>query len=248
MSPACPCSAAPAPAWRFALKAAELDDALMAETRAVADAERTQATAEGLVATSQEIGEMVVLIQSIAAQSNLLALNATIEAARAGESGKGFAVVASEVKSLAMQTARATEEITSHIHEVQSATQGSASAVGELIVQISAVDQVASAIAGAIAEQEAATAEISRSISESARAARAVSDSIVEVTREAGVSGGRASAMGSIVTDVHQSVLRSRDEIVRSIRGWMSGADAANPGKSPDRSPAGDRGPARRAA
>ncbi|MBU2091653.1 MAG: HAMP domain-containing protein, partial [Alphaproteobacteria bacterium] len=122
--------------------------------RAVGTAEQTQVTAEGLVATTQKIGEVVSLIQAIAEQTNLLALNATIEAARAGEAGKGFAVVASEVKNLANQTAKATEDITQQINEVQDGTQRTVGAIRDITTVIGESRDIASAIASAVEQQD----------------------------------------------------------------------------------------------
>src|SRR3546814_5762640 len=104
------------------------------------------------------------LITDIASQTNLLALNATIEAARAGEAGKGFAVVASEVKNLANQTAKATEEITSQISEMQAATDKAVTAIGGINKTIKHIDEVAVAIASAVEEQDASTQEIARNV------------------------------------------------------------------------------------
>ncbi len=207
--------------------AVRVDEAAETTRAAVETGGRSRASIDSLSAAAGKIGQIASLIQDIAAQTNLLALNATIEAARAGDAGKGFAVVASEVKNLAQQTAQATEEITAHIQEVQGATQMSAEAVGDLVDRITMVDQIATAVAGAISEQEAATAEISRSISQAASAARTVAESIVEVTREAQSTGGRAGSMSRIVQDVHQSVVRTREEISQSIRAWTDGEGRA---------------------
>ena len=118
--------------------------------KANAEAERTNATVQGLAAAAQKIGEVVSLISDIAEQTNLLALNATIEAARAGEAGKGFAVVASEVKSLANQTAKATEDIAAQINEMQAVTQdavGAIKTIGETITEINSIsDLIATAV------------------------------------------------------------------------------------------------------
>ncbi|MEI6560351.1 MAG: methyl-accepting chemotaxis protein [Rhodospirillaceae bacterium] len=162
---------------------------------AVEEAERTNTTVIGLVTAAQKIGEVVELINTIASQTNLLALNATIEAARAGEAGKGFAVVASEVKTLANQTAKATDEISSQIAGMQHAAGGAADAIkgiGGTIVQIS---QVVSSIASAVEEQSAATQEIARNIQEVAAGTSEVSSHIAGVTEA-------ATHTGSVARDV----------------------------------------------
>src|SRR5581483_9091465 len=128
---------------------------------AVSEAQATNEEIAGLTIAAEKIGEVVKLIQNIAGQTNLLALNATIEAARAGEAGRGFAVVASEVKSLSVQTAKATEEIISRIQRIQSVTGSAVSAMDGVRTTISKVEQIATTIASAVEEQSAATREIS---------------------------------------------------------------------------------------
>ena len=122
--------------------------------------EETQATnqdIDALAQAAQKIGDVTKLIQNIAAQTNLLALNATIEAARAGEAGRGFAVVASEVKSLAVQTAKATEDISSQILEVQSSTAKAVEAIGRIANRMQEIDNHTSAVAAAVQQQNTAT-------------------------------------------------------------------------------------------
>ena len=131
--------------------------------QAVDDASKTNATVDGLAQAAQNIGDVVALIQQIAGQTNLLALNATIEAARAGDAGKGFAVVASEVKSLANQTAKATEEISGQIADIQNATKETVTAIKTIGQTISHISEISTTIASAVQEQTAATSEISRS-------------------------------------------------------------------------------------
>ncbi|MDC7787885.1 methyl-accepting chemotaxis protein [Rhodoplanes sp. TEM] len=136
-------------------------------TTIVADAtartERSIGEIEGLAAASVRIGDVMQLIQAIAAQTNLLALNATIEAARAGEAGKGFAVVAQEVKSLAGQTAKATTEISEQVAAIQSSTRSAATAVGEIGAAMRQISEVTSTIATAVEQQDIASREISQS-------------------------------------------------------------------------------------
>jgi methyl-accepting chemotaxis protein len=133
---------------------------------AVAQAREANTIVRTLSDASAEIGKVVSLIQAIAEQTNLLALNATIEAARAGEAGKGFAVVASEVKTLASQTAKATEEISGRINAVVGATERAASAIDSVDKTVARVSEIAATIAAAVEEQGAATSEIARAVSE----------------------------------------------------------------------------------
>jgi methyl-accepting chemotaxis protein len=161
-------------------------------SRAVGQAQRTDDTVQGLAKTANRIGEVVGLINDIASQTNLLALNATIEAARAGEAGRGFAVVASEVKSLASQTAKATEDISEQIADIQKVANEAIEAIKSIGGIIGEVNEVATAIAAAVEEQGAATQEITRSTQQAADGTRNVSDNITGVSADADAAGAAA--------------------------------------------------------
>ena len=133
------------------------------------EARATDGEIAGLASGAQKIGDVVKLIRNIAGQTNLLALNATIEAARAGEAGKGFAVVASEVKSLAVQTAKATEDIASHILAVQNSTSGAVEAIRQIAARMQEINQYTAAVAAAVEQQNAATGEISHNVASAAQ-------------------------------------------------------------------------------
>jgi methyl-accepting chemotaxis protein len=153
---------------------------------AVEQATRTSEIVSGLSSAAARIGDVVQLINNIAAQTNLLALNATIEAARAGEAGKGFAVVASEVKSLASQTAKATDEIGAQIASVQASTEGAVSAIGDISTTIVRISEISTAIATAVEEQSAVTAEMSANMRVAAEGVQAISTSMNMIARSTG--------------------------------------------------------------
>jgi methyl-accepting chemotaxis protein len=161
--------------------------------KAVAEAHRTNGTMQGLSNAAQKIGEVVKLINDIASQTNLLALNATIEAARAGDAGKGFAVVANEVKSLATQTAKATEEISVQVAAMQSVTGEAVQAIEGIGSTIASINQIATTIASAVEEQGAATREIARNVQQAASGTDRVSSDIAGVNRTAGDAGQTAT-------------------------------------------------------
>lgn len=159
----------------------------------VESARQTNSSVEGLAEAAQKIGDVVKLINDIAGQTNLLALNATIEAARAGDAGKGFAVVASEVKSLATQTAKATEDIAAQVAAIQGATQSSVAAIKGIGGIVHEINDIASAIAAAVEEQGAATQEIARNIQQAAAGTNAVSADINDVAQAATRTGLQAN-------------------------------------------------------
>ncbi|MFL5093342.1 MAG: methyl-accepting chemotaxis protein [Xanthobacteraceae bacterium] len=161
--------------------------------QAVEQAQKTDARITQLSNAASRIGDVVKLITAIAEQTNLLALNATIEAARAGEAGKGFAVVAQEVKALAAQTAKATDEIGSHISSMQAATQESVGAIKEIGGTIGRISEIATTIAAAVEEQGATTQEISRNVQQAAQGTAQVADNITDVNRGASETGSASS-------------------------------------------------------
>ncbi len=148
---------------------------------AVTDAKSANETVQGLSDASIKIGDVVDLIQDIAAQTNLLALNATIEAARAGEAGKGFAVVASEVKNLASQTAKATEDIASQVSSIQDATLGAVDAIGQVTEAVEKIDMISSDISSQVNQQADATNEITQNAQTAAHNTGQVTDNISEI-------------------------------------------------------------------
>ena len=164
---------------------------------------------------AQEIGDVVKLITAIAEQTNLLALNATIEAARAGDAGRGFAVVASEVKSLASQTAKATDEISTHILGMQGATQESVAAIKEIGDTIGQISSIASTIASAVEQQSSATLEIARNVQNVAQGSHEVAANITQVNRGATETGSASGAVLNSAKTLSVESTRLREELDR---------------------------------
>jgi methyl-accepting chemotaxis protein len=189
--------------------------------KAVDEAGQTDATMQGLAENASRISVVVDLIQTIASQTNLLALNATIEAARAGDAGRGFAVVASEVKSLASQTAKATDEIRSQIASMQQVTTLAVSAIRNIGHTIGEINEVTTAIAAAVEEQGAATREIARNIQHAAGGTSEVSSNIIGVSTASAEAETAADEVLSVSGTLRQEadILRAEiDEFLSNIR------------------------------
>ncbi|MBT6828826.1 MAG: methyl-accepting chemotaxis protein, partial [Rhodospirillaceae bacterium] len=193
--------------------ARQVDDSTRNSQNAVAEAEKTNDTVRSLSEAGQKIGDVVQLINDIASQTNLLALNATIEAARAGEAGKGFAVVASEVKSLANQTAKATDEIGTQIATLQGATGDAVGAIEGIGTMIGEISEISTTIASAVEEQRAATGEISRNVQEAATGTQEVSSNISGVHEAAQETGSAAVQVKNAATELSQQSILLRQEV-----------------------------------
>ncbi|OPZ78610.1 MAG: Methyl-accepting chemotaxis protein 4 [Alphaproteobacteria bacterium ADurb.Bin438] len=185
---------------------------------AVKEVDFTNKIITELAESAKSINEVVELITDIADQTNLLALNATIEAARAGEAGKGFAVVASEVKSLATQTAKATEEISLQIQDVQQKTEHAVKAITKIGDVIKRIDEISTSIASAIEEQGAATHEISRNVEQASQGTSEVSENIVQVTKAAEESGNAANQVLSASSELSKKAQLLKDEVYNFIQ------------------------------
>jgi methyl-accepting chemotaxis protein len=182
-------------------------------SRAAADGDRTNATVTALAKTAQGIGDVLKLIGDIAAQTNLLALNATIEAARAGEAGKGFAVVASEVKSLADQTAKATDQIREQITAIQDETKTAAGAISGICKTIGEINTISAKVAEAVERQRVATSNMSRNIQEAATGTRDVAENIGVVTSAANETGASAAQVLGSASELARQSDRMRGEV-----------------------------------
>ena len=170
----------------------QAERAATAADRAALRAQETTRVVEAMKAASERMGTSIDMIAKITSQTNLLALNATIEAARAGESGKGFSVVAAEVKSLATQTAKATEDINAQVRGVQSATAEAAQAITEIANVVLELRDISADISNSVSQQTAAVSEISRSTAEVASSTSEISESINLVNQTANKTGARA--------------------------------------------------------
>jgi len=195
----------------------QISQAAEVASHSVAEAEATNEHMVRLTDTVQQIGEVVNLIRNIAGQTNLLALNATIEAARAGEAGRGFAVVASEVKSLAVQTAKATEQIASQIEAVQNSTRVAVDAIRRNSGRMREIDGYTSAVALSLQQQVSATDEISHNVASAANGAKGMVSVLDEVTRAV---GDTRSAAGKVL-QASETVEAAATSLQRGIEGFL---------------------------
>ena len=211
-----------ATAEELAVSVGEIGTRVSTASRIVSDvtenARAANTKVEGLAVAAQRIGDVVSLIQDVAAQTNLLALNATIEAARAGEAGRGFAVVASEVKTLADQTAKATEEIKQQITAIQNSTNGAVEAMSSIVTTMAEVNQYTQEIAGAVQQQSAATSEISHSVREAARGTEDVVAHMPGVTKAVDETSQSATQMLQVSRDLGRQAEQLRHTVENFLR------------------------------
>ena len=187
---------------------------------AVVEAQRTNNIVKALAESAEKISTIVQLINTIAGQTNLLALNATIEAARAGDAGKGFAVVASEVKSLANQTAKATEDIGQQVDQIQTATKEAVIAIQGIATIISEISETASAISAGVEEQGAATREIARNVQEAAAGTKDVTVNITGVSQGATETGSAASE----VLGAADALSKQSEQLSNEVKAFIQSA------------------------
>jgi len=187
-------------------------------TKAVSEAESTNAAVKELSEAAGRIGHVVSLITDIAEQTNLLALNATIEAARAGEAGRGFAIVASEVKALAGQTAKATEDIAAQISGMQTATTRAIQAIGTIERTIRDIGAISSTIAAAVTEQGAATQEIARSVETAARRTTETAAEVERVGESTSATRTNAATVTSVAGNLGAVAARIHDQVAKLLQ------------------------------
>lgn len=189
-------------------------------TEAMTVAERADQDVSSLASLAERIGAIVDIINSIAEQTNMLALNATIEAARAGEAGRSFAVVASEVKTLAGQTAKATDEISAQVQAIQQATQQAVNSIRTITSQVSEIQGRTTAIAAAVEEQEASTLEISRAIALASEGSEQVAGSVstmVQSVEKTNAEAGQLRTISDLIADVSGNLTRTVDGFLQGV-------------------------------
>ena len=190
-------------------------------SEAVTETGNASQKVEELRQVANKISDVVELINDVAEQTNLLALNATIEAARAGEAGKGFAVVAGEVKSLAVQTGKATDEVKAQISAIQRAVQQSTGAMTKISSSITEANEISTTIAGAVEEQTAATNEISSRVGDASRNSEEIKlniGSVLEATEETGSAASQVLAAAAELSRNSEHLSTSIDAFLREIR------------------------------
>jgi methyl-accepting chemotaxis protein len=222
-------SAVAAAAEQMSASISEIGHQVAHASQAAAEAvERTSVTdakVADMAAAADRVGQVVQLINAIASQTNLLALNATIEAARAGDAGKGFAVVAGEVKALAAQTAKATEQISTHIDAIRASTAETVTAVREVGISIGQVDQVASAIAAAVEQQAAVTQSIVSSVQSVTLATQDATRAMREVSQVAETTDAASRTVLSGADEVSANAARLQDEVGQFLRAMATTND-----------------------
>jgi methyl-accepting chemotaxis protein len=196
----------------------QVGTAAQATTGAADEAARTEAEIRELSVAAANVGEVVNLIANIASQTNLLALNATIEAARAGDAGKGFAVVASEVKALATQTARATEEISRKVGEIQGATQRTVDSIVHIVAAIGNVRSISAAIASAVEQQGAATHEIAVNTARAADGTEQVTQTMQEVSRAVSMTGAASTQLMGLSGSLSEQAYDLQREVQNFVK------------------------------
>jgi methyl-accepting chemotaxis protein len=184
---------------------------------AASEASASNDQISSLAKAAQKIGDVVKLIQDVTGQINLLALNATIEAARAGEAGRGFAVVAAEVKSLAVQTGKATEEIAAHIAGVQTSTGAAVEAIRRIVERMQEINRHTAAVSASVQEQNAATGEITQNVTGAASGTKEILTALSEVAGAATETRGSAQT----VLATSEAVEKAADDLRVEVEGFL---------------------------